>query len=409
MKVGQTFPLALRALNRNKVRSLLTTLGVVIGVASVISMVAVGEGAKARVAGIFSNMGTNMLVVLSGSTSSGGVMGGFGSMPTLTWGDLDAIRTQAPAVRFAAPALSTRATLLSDDANWTTGVAGTTPEFFAIRAWPVARGTAFGQDDVDAAAKIIILGQTASDKLFGPNVDPIGRTVRLRSTPFIVTGLLERKGQSPMGTDYDDTSIVPLRTFQSKIQGGLQNYIPGAVLVSAISSTDTTRAEREIAAILRDRHHIGNKDEDDFSIRNLTEIARAQQQGTQALTALLAAIAIVSLLVGGIGIMNIMLVSVTERTREIGLRMAVGAKRGHVLLQFLVEAIALSMAGGLLGVAIGVVVARIVASRFGFPFRERLDMALIAFGFSAFVGVLFGLYPARKAARLDPIEALRFE
>jgi putative ABC transport system permease protein len=409
VNLAQTFPLALRALNRNKARSLLTTLGVVIGVASVISMVAVGEGAKARVNGIFSTMGTNMLVVLSGSTSSGGVMGGFGSMPTLTWGDLAAIRTQAAAVRFAAPALTTRATLLSDDANWTTGVVGTSPEFFAIRAWKLARGSSFGEEDVEAAAKLIVLGQTASDKLFGVGVDPVGRTVRLRSTPFVVVGLLERKGQSPMGSDYDDTSLVPIKTFQSKIQGGLQNYIAGAILVSAHSASDTTRAQREIAAILRDRHHIGPKDEDDFSIRNLTEIARAQQQGTQALTALLAAIAVVSLLVGGIGIMNIMLVSVTERTREIGLRMAVGAKPGHVLLQFLVEAIALSMAGGVLGVAIGVVVAKLVAARFGFPFTQRVDMAVISFGFSAFVGVAFGLYPARKASRLDPIEALRFE
>jgi putative ABC transport system permease protein len=372
-------------------------------------MVAVGEGAKARVEGVFATMGTNMLIVLSGSTSSGGVMGGFGSMPTLTWDDLEAIRTQAPAVRVAAPVTSTRATILSEDANWTTAIAGTTPEYLEIRAWALSRGTGFTSDDADIGARVIVLGQTASDKLFGPGVDPVGRSVRLRSIPFQVVGVLERKGQSPMGSDYDDTVLLPIKTFQTKIQGGLQKYIAGAILVSATSATDTKRAEREIAGILRERHQIASADEDDFFIRNLTELANAQQQGTKALTSLLAAIAVVSLLVGGIGIMNIMLVSVTERTREIGVRMAVGAKPWHVLSQFLVEAVALSTAGGVLGLGIGNMVARMVASRFGFPFVMRPDTAVIAFGFSALVGIGFGLYPARKAARLDPIDALRYE
>jgi putative ABC transport system permease protein len=409
MNFAQTFPLAFRALARNTVRSFLTALGVVIGVASVISMVAVGAGARARVEGIFATMGTNMLVVISGSTSSGGMMGGFGSLPTLTWEDLRAIRTQAPAVRWAAPAMSTRTTILSEDANWTTAVTGTSPEFFGIRAWKVAHGSLFNDDDVESGAKVIVLGQTASDKLFGAGVDPVGRTVRLRATPFQVLGVLERKGQSPMGTDYDDTAVVPVRTFQSKIQGGLQNFISGAILVSAVSSEDTGRAQREMTAILRDRHHITPQAEDDFSIRNLTEIASAQQQGTRVLTALLAAIAIVSLLVGGIGIMNIMLVSVTERTREIGLRMAVGAKPWNVLAQFLVEAATLSMGGGIVGIAGGMAIARTLAQRFAIPFSPHADMALVAFGFSALVGVVFGLYPARKASRLDPIEALRHE
>jgi putative ABC transport system permease protein len=409
MNLLQTLPIALRALNRNRTRSLLTTLGVVIGVASVISMVAVGEGAKARVEGVFATMGTNMLIVLSGTTSSGGVMGGFGSMPTLTWDDLEAIRTQAPAVRVAAPTTTTRATILSEDANWTTVVAGTTPEYFEIRAWRLSRGTGFAREDADNGARVIVLGQTASEKLFGAGVDPVGRSVRLRSIPYQIVGVLERKGQSPMGSDYDDTAVLPIKTFQTKIQGGLQKYIAGAILVSATSASDTKRAEREITAILRDRHHVASADEDDFSVRNLTELANAQQQGTKALTSLLAAIAVVSLLVGGIGIMNIMLVSVTERTREIGVRMAVGAKPWHVLSQFLVEAVALSTAGGILGLALGAVVARMVASRFGFPFMMRADTAMLAFGFSAFVGVAFGLYPARKAARLDPIDALRYE
>jgi len=409
MKLWQTLPLALKALSRNKTRSLLTTLGIVIGVASVISMVAVGEGARARVEGVFATMGTNMLIVLSGSTSSGGVMGGFGSMPTLTWDDLAAIRTQARAVRLAAPAVTARVTILSDEANWTTGVVGTTSEYFSVRAWRVARGTAFGSDEIDASAKTIVLGQTASDRLFGSGVDAIGRTVRLRAVPFVVIGLLERKGQSPMGNDYDDVALVPVSTFQSKIQGGLHNYIPGVIVVSATSAADTSRAQREITAILRDRHHTTSEADDDFSIRNLTELANAQQQGTKALTGLLAAIAVVSLLVGGIGIMNIMLVSVTERTREIGVRMAVGAKPWHVLAQFLVEAVTLSMAGGLLGLGLGAVAAEQVATRLAWPFAMRLDMGVLAFSFSAFVGVAFGLYPARKAARLDPIEALRYE
>jgi len=409
MKLRQTFPLALRALMRNKVRSLLTTLGIVIGVASVISMVAVGEGAKSRVEGVFAAMGTNMLVTLSGSTTSGGVMGGFGSMPTLTWDDLTAIRTQAPAVAAAAPVLTSRVTIVSEQTNWTTSVVGTTPEYLGIRAWHIARGVSIAQEDVDSGAKVIVLGQTTADALFGAGVDPIGRSVRIRSVPFQVIGVLERKGQSPWGQDYDDTAIITETAFQTKIQGGLQKFIGGAIVVSAISSEDTTRAQNEITSILRDRHHIASAAEDDFSIRNLTEIANAQQQGTKALTGLLAAVAVVSLLVGGIGIMNIMLVSVTERTREIGVRMAVGAKPWHVLAQFLVEAMSLSMTGGLLGIVIGLGAARIVSSRFGWVFATRIDMVVLSFAFSAFVGIAFGIYPARKASRLDPIEALRYE
>jgi putative ABC transport system permease protein len=409
MKLRQTLPLALVALLRNKTRSLLTSLGVVIGVASVISMVSVGEGAKSRVESIFASMGTNMLVVLSGSTSSGGLMGGFGSMLTLTWDDLEAIRQQAPAIKVAAPVLNARVTLVSDEANWTTGVSGTTLEFFEIRSWHVARGGLFSGDESEASARSIVLGQTASDKLFGAGTDPVGRSVRLRSIPFQVIGVLERKGQSPMGSDYDDTAVIPVRAFQTQLQGGLHEFIAGAILVSAVSATDTQRAQTQIAALLRDRHHIGEHDEDDFSIRNLSEIASAQQQGTKALTALLAAIAVVSLLVGGIGIMNIMLVSVSERTREIGVRMAVGAKPQHVLAQFLVEAMVLSMAGGCFGVAAGVAVARLVATRFGWSAVLRPDMIVMSFGFSALVGVCFGLYPALRASRLDPIEALRYE
>jgi len=409
LNIVQTVPLAVRALLRNKTRSFLTMLGVIIGVASVISMVAVGEGAKAKVEGVFASMGTNLLIVLSGSTSSRGVMGGFGSMPTLTWDDLTAIKKEARAVRYAAPVLSSRVTILSDDANWMTTVTGTTPEYFEIRAWKVARGSSFESSDVDSGSETVVLGQTVVDRLFGGSVEPLGRTVRISGVPFIVIGVLQSKGQSPMGSDYDDTAMMPVSTFQSKIQGGLGKYIPGIVAVSAVSAADTGRAQKEINALLRDHHHLNEGVEDDFNVRNLTEMAAAQQQGTKALTGLLAAIAAVSLLVGGIGIMNIMLVSVTERTREIGLRMAVGAKPWQVLAQFLVESIALSMTGGLIGVALGSLAARAVATRLGWTYSPRIDMALISFGFSALVGVAFGFYPARRASRLDPIEALRAE
>jgi putative ABC transport system permease protein len=409
VNVANVLPIALTALIRNKTRSFLTMLGVIIGVASVISMVAVGEGAKARVASVFNAMGTNLLIVLSGSNTAGGVAGGFGSLPTLTWEDLRAIRTQAPAVRAAAPVQGTKATVTAQDQNWTTSVSGSSPEMFDIRDWHIARGSFFADSELESAAKVIVLGATASDKLFGPGVDPVGKTVRIKAVPFLVVGLLARKGQSPMGSDYDDDAFLPITTFQNQIQGGLQKFIAGIIMVSAVSAGDTTRAQAEIAAILRDRHHLGPSDDDDFNIRNLTEIAAAQQQGTQALTALLAAIAVVSLVVGGIGIMNIMLVSVNERTREIGVRMAVGAKPWHILAQFLAEAVTLSMIGGLIGVAIGSVLARAVASRLGWSYAPRLDMTLLSFAFSALVGVGFGLYPARKASRLDPIEALRYE
>jgi putative ABC transport system permease protein len=409
MKATQALPLAARALLRNKMRSFLTMLGVIIGVGSVISMVAVGEGAKARVEGVFASMGTNLLIVLSGSTTAGGVSGGFGSMPTLTWDDLAAIRREAPAVRMAAPGLGMKVTIVAEDTNWTTSVTGTTPEYFPIRAWKLASGALFEAADVEAGAKVVVIGRTVSDKLFGAGSNPVGKTVRIRAVPFVVIGVLERKGQSPMGQDYDDVAIVPYTTFQTKLQGGLGKYIPGIVVVSAITADDTARAQREIASILRDRHHLHGDTEDDFNIRNLTEIAQAQQAGTNALTGLLAAIAVVSLVVGGIGIMNIMLVSVSERTREIGLRMAVGAKPSHVLVQFLVEAMTLSLTGGILGLALGALAARAVAARLGYAYAMRVDMAFVAFLFSAVVGIVFGFYPARRAARLDPIEALHAE
>jgi putative ABC transport system permease protein len=390
-------------------RSFLTTLGVVIGVSAVIAMVAIGDGAKARVEATFAAMGSNMLIVLPGTSSAGGAMGGFGSMPTVTWDDLAAIQTEIPTVRAAAPQLRSNAQVMSEEQNWGTQVFGTSPEYFQIRTWPASLGSLLTQSDVDSGTKVAVLGQTVADKLFGENSNPTGQTIRIKNIPFTVLGVLAKKGQSQWGQDYDDIVIVPFTTFQQKIKGGLKNFIEGSVAVSATSADTTARAESQIRALLRDRHRLSLGADDDFSIRNLSEIASAQQEGTRTLTTLLAAIAAVSLLVGGIGIMNIMLVSVTERTREIGLRMAVGAKPADIRLQFLVEALALAITGGLIGVALGVFGAWRLATSFGWQVLYRPDVIVIAVCFSGLVGVVFGLYPAHKASRLDPITALRFE
>ncbi len=409
MNTLQTLRIATRALMRNKLRSFLTTLGIVIGVSAVIAMVAIGEGAKAQVEASFASMGANLLIVLPGTTTSGGAHGGFGSMPTLTWDDLKAIQSEASGVRYAAAALRATAQVLSDDQNWTTSVTGTIPEYFDIRAWSVAHGALFSVSDVEGGSKVAVLGQTVVDKLYGPSADPVGQSLRIKNVPFQIIGVLAKKGQSPMGQDYDDAVFVPQTTFQAKIQGGLSKFLSGAVFVGATSSSNTARAEKQVIAILRDRHHIMPGIDDDFSVRNLTEMASAQEAGTKTLTTLLAAIAAVSLLVGGIGIMNIMLVSVTERTREIGLRMAVGAKPGNILSQFLIEALTLSVGGGVIGVALGVFAAERLASSFGWPLLVQPNVIFLVVGVSASVGVVFGLYPARKAAQLDPIDALRYE
>jgi putative ABC transport system permease protein len=409
VKPLQVLRVALRALLRNKLRSFLTTLGVVIGVSAVIASVAIGEGAKARVAEAFASMGTNMLIVLSGSTTSGGARGGFGTMPTLTWDDLKAIRTQASAVRYASPVLRTNASVVAEDRNWTTSVYGVAPAYFSIRNWPVAQGTSINPSDVEGASKVVVLGQTVVDELYGASANPVGQIVRIKSFPFQVVGVLARKGQSPMGRNYDDGAYLPYRTFQSTIQGGLQQFISGIIMVGATSSHDTRRAQAQISRLLRERHHLAPGTADDFSIHNLTEMASAREAGVATLTTLLASIAAVSLLVGGIGIMNIMLVSVTERTREIGIRMAVGARPRDILAQFLVEALVLSLFGGILGVLAGVFAGSRLAESFGWPIVIQPKIVAIAVGFSGLVGVGFGLYPAQKAARLDPIEALRFE
>ncbi len=404
----QTFRIAVRAILRNGMRSFLTVLGIVIGVAAVIAMMAVGAGAKARIEQAFAAMGTNLLVILPGSTSSGGMQGGFGSQPTLTWDDLSKIQKQVPTVKAAAPQLRTSSSIISESGNWTTQVLGTSPEFFEIRSWQMQSGQALVQQDVDAGNKVVVLGQTVVEKLYGASVNPVGQTVRIRNIPFVVVGVAEKKGQSATGQDFDDVVLIPYSVFARKIQGGLGKYLNGSIYVSANSSEDTPRAQEQITALMREQHNLTAAD-DDFSIRNLSEVAGAQAAGTETMTSLLAGVAAVSLLVGGIGIMNIMLVSVTERTREIGIRMAIGAKPWQILLQFLIEAITLSVAGGLLGVAIGVGASQWIAYKYGWATQVDPQVAIVAVGFSAFVGIAFGLYPARKASQLDPIDALRYE
>jgi putative ABC transport system permease protein len=409
MNLWQTLRVAMRAILRNKLRSFLTTLGIIIGVGAVIAMMAIGAGAKAQVEEAFAAMGTNLLIILPGSSTSSGARGGFGSMPTLTKDDVEAIRTQVATVKRAAPALRSSQSLVVDVANWTTGVTGTTPDYFLIRNWPMRSGASLTDQDIEGGTKVMVLGQTVADKLFGPNSDPIGLTVRVGSTPFSVIGVAAEKGQSSSGQDYDDAAFIPMSTYEHKIQGSLNSYLQGTIYVEAVSSGDVDRAEKDITALLRDRHHLSARDDDDFSIRNMSEIAGARQQGTETMTMLLASVAAVSLLVGGIGIMNIMLVSVTERTREIGLRMALGAKPLDVLTQFLIEALVLSLAGGAVGIGVGLGIAQGLARRFGWPMLVQPDVIVLSVLFSASVGIVFGLYPARKASELDPIDALRYE
>ena len=399
---------AIRALLRNRLRSFLTALGIIIGVAAVIAMVSIGEGAKSRVEQSFAAMGTNLLVVRSGSSQMGGARGGFGSQPTLTWDDLKAIQTELSSVKYAAPELRGNQPLISEEQNWTTRVAGVTPDYLLLRNWRIASGSGLPEDP-ESNAKVVLLGKTVVEKLFGAYSDPVGQIVRIRNVPFEVAGVLEAKGQSPMGDDYDDTALVPVRAYAEKLQGGLKKFIAGTIYVSAASGVPTSKTENDLTNLLRDRHRIRLGGEDDFSVRNLAEIASAQEESTKTLTTLLAAIAAVSLLVGGIGVMNIMLVSVTERTREIGVRMAVGARPRDILLQFLVEALVLALIGGLTGVALGVTIAQQLSSSFGWPLLIRVDVVLLSVAVSAAVGVVFGLYPARKASQLDPIEALRYE
>ncbi|HUQ05706.1 MAG TPA: ABC transporter permease [Kofleriaceae bacterium] len=409
MSVLSLLGIALGALGRNKLRSLLTILGVVIGVAAVIAMVSVGQGARAKVSAVFDSMGTNLVMVMPGSSAGGGVMGGFGSSPTLTWGDLEAIRTELSAVKWAAPVMSTRAQVSSAEKNWNTSINGTTSDYFKIRNWSVASGRAFDEGEDAAGARVAVVGQTVVRELFGTTENVVGQSLRIGGAPFEIVGVLVEKGQSPMGQDQDDVIYIPARAYQSKLEGSLGTYLKGTFNVSAASAEDTDRAVEQITTLLRDRHRLPAGRDDDFSVRNLTEFARAQASSTETITTMLAAIAAVSLLVGGIGIMNIMLVSVVERTREVGLRMAVGATPAVILGQFLVEALILAGIGGVLGLAAGWQAAAMLATSFGFALLFPAETAVQAIAVSGAIGIVFGLWPALKAAQLDPITALRYE
>ncbi|MBQ4334104.1 MAG: ABC transporter permease, partial [Myxococcaceae bacterium] len=403
----QILVIALRALTRNKLRSFLTTLGVIIGVGAVIAMTAIGTGAQSQVEKSFESMGSNMLMVRSGSSRSGGMRGGAGSQPSITWSDLEAIKEEVPSVLYAAPVLSSTAQVMAEGQNWNTSVSGTTNDFFAIRNWEIVGGRAFEQSELKSGAKVAIVGQTVVDNLFGPLADPVGSQMRVANIPFEIVGVLKKRGTGGGGHDQDDAIYIPERTFRAKIQGGLGQFVRGMIFVGATSKETTSLAQSEIEALLRERHRIKDGEEDDFRVRNMADMAEAMQQSTATMTSLLAGIALVSLVVGGIGIMNIMLVSVTERTREIGLRMAIGAKSFDILTQFLVEAAVLSTIGGALGIGAGVGVATLLTSSFGWPMKVQPDIILVALGFSAAVGIGFGLWPALKASRLDPIQALR--
>jgi putative ABC transport system permease protein len=400
--------IALRALTVNKMRSALTMLGIIIGVGAVIAMIAIGSGAKKRIAEQIASIGSNLLIVLSGSSTSGGVRFGSGTVPTLRVDDAKAILNEIPAVKYVAPGLGGGAQVVFGNQNWSTIVNGYTPEVLEIREWPLASGRSFTQQDIDGATKVCLLGQTVVDNLFG-GVDPMGQIIRIKLVPFTVIGVLAPKGQSTQGQDQDDTIIVPLSTAQKKLFG---MQFPGMVrwiLVQATESEVMKDVENQINDLLRQRHHIQPKQDNDFTVRNLTEIMSTAEQSANVMSLLLGAIASVSLIVGGIGIMNIMLVSVTERTREIGIRIAVGAKGRDILLQFLIESLVLSLIGGTVGIGIGVAGTLILSSFTQWPTLFSVEAILLAFLFSGSVGVFFGFYPARKASLLNPIEALRYE
>ena len=406
MDLMSTLRVAFRALARNKMRSILTMLGIIIGVGAVIAMVGIGQGAAQTVQQQIANLGSNMLFVSSGSRNFGGLRLGWGNTKTLVRDDVTAMLKECPAVASAAPGTQTSAQVVYENDNWGTRITGTTPEYFEIRTWPFQSGASFTDDDVITAANVAVIGDTVRRNLFAAT-DAVGKTIRIGNLPFTVVGVLVAKGQSPaMSEDQDDTIIVPLTTLQKKITG--QPWLR-FVMVSARSRSGSYEAKQQIEGLLRDRHRIRPEQDDDFAVRNLADMADLASEASKVMTGLLASIAGVSLLVGGIGIMNIMLVSVTERTREIGVRMAIGATEGDVQRQFLAEAIVMSLIGGVLGIAIGIGASLLIASGAGWPILISGGAIAGAAAVAMGIGVFFGYYPAQKAARLDPIEALRYE
>jgi len=400
--------IALRALRTNKMRSFLTMLGIIIGIAAVIAMVAIGTGASRIISDQIASIGSNILLVLPGSRTSGGLRLGSGSTPTLTYDDAKAISRECPSVAVTAPIVRGAAQVVFGNMNWSTAVMGITPEYLTVRDWPVIEGRSLSQSDVEGTTKNCLIGRTVADNLFGSE-DPVGKIVRIKKIPFTVVGVMDRKGRSPQGTDQDDIAFVPLRTAQRKLFASQFPNSVGSIMIQAKSEQELGRAEEQVHALLTQRHRIGPSREVDFTVRNLSELLDVAEQSSKAMSLLLGAVASISLIVGGIGIMNIMLVSVTERTREIGIRMAIGAKERDILLQFLTEAVLLTLIGGIIGMLLGIGGAKLVSAVFDWPTLISFQAIAMAFGFSGAVGIFFGFYPARKAASLNPIEALRHE
>jgi len=406
MSPVMTFRIAFKALSRNKMRTGLTMLGMIIGVSAVITLVAMGNGAQSVIEDQIKGAGTNMITVNAGNSSQGGVRGGAGTSSALTVEDAEAIRNEVTGVQYLAPGVQMQAQVVAGNQNWFTRVQGTDVDLPLIRAWTTSSGAFFGPQDVTSAAKVAVLGKTVAEMLFGTDADPVGQIIRIRNQPFRVVGVMAAKGQTGMGPDMDDQILAPYTTVMKKLQGSTSIR---EITVSAASAGETSAVADQIALVLRSRHKIVAGQDDDFSVRTAEEIADIRTAAMGTMTTLLAGIAGVSLIVGGIGIMTIMLVSVTERTREIGLRMAIGAKGRDVLLQFLVEAISLSLIGGGVGIALGFSLAEGMSRWMSWPAKVPPDAVAMAFGFAAATGVFFGFYPAQKAARLDPIDALRFE
>jgi putative ABC transport system permease protein len=410
VKVWAAVRMALASLRVNKLRTALTMLGIIIGVAAVIAMVSVGAGAQERIAEQIRSMGSNLIVVFPGAQTSGGIRWGLGSQQTLTEEDARAIAVEVAAAEVSAPSVRGTAQVIFGNLNWSTVILGVTANYLEAREWPIMSGRMLGTQDVDGAAKVAVLGDTVAQSLFG-DTEPIGQTIRIKKVPFTVIGVLEPKGQSAWGQDQDDVVMIPMSTAKKKVLGTNRSNprAVGQITVRVRDAGLMAEAEEQMRAILRQRHRLQAGQDDDFQVRVLAEMFAAQEESARVMTMLLAAIASVSLLVGGIGIMNIMLVSVTERTREIGLRMAVGARGRDILAQFLIEAMTLSAVGGIMGVGIGVLVSVVIANFAEWSTDVSVQAVALAFAFAGVVGVFFGFYPAQKASRLDPIEALRYE
>ncbi len=405
MKLGPTFRLAARALRRNKMRSLLTMLGIIIGVGAVIAMVGIGNGARAQVEAQIASLGQNMILIFSGNLTTGGVRSGYGGSGMLKVDDAMAIGREIPGAVAVSPEIRSFAQVAAGNQNWYTQLLGESPEYFDMRQWPLTNGAGFTEQEVRAAAKVVILGKTTATQLFG-EADPVGQIIRIKNVPFMVTGMLKAKGMSLGGSDQDDVAIVPYTTAMKRLTGDTKLR---GINVQAVNSDDIPQVQQQINLLLRQRHGITPGRDDDFTVRSQQDIAEMATAQSKIMTLLLASIACVSLVVGGIGIMNIMLVSVTERTREIGIRMAVGAHGRDILMQFLIEAVTLSSLSGVLGIGLGFGTSRILSQAMNWPTQVPLIWVGVAFGVSALIGVGFGLYPAWKAAALDPIDALRYE